>query len=112
MTNLPNLTKLLEQVTIRGLFEGSPKSSGDICLRSQTGEAIAMVFGSPYESQQVTDHRNARFFTFAVNNFEALVDTLGCVLRTMDTDLSDEQAIEVTEAWTLLAKIEREAGER
>ena len=119
MTDLPNLTKLLELATDRPFFIGSPQDAGILNPSHLSAGSlkepvtVAEVMGIPLHCSldQICDDprwqeglANARLLTVAANNFEAMLELL---MRFETTNYSLVKARD-----ELLAKIEREAGEK
>lgn len=116
MTNLPNLTKLIEQATER------PWKRGETYIYRPGKDGANIAAASELRSQKTVgyDHArvsspdlkeifsNAKLLTVAANNFEALINTVKHLL------VGAEEFRDICPgcrgAGELLAKIEKEAG--
>lgn len=116
MTNLPNLTKLLEQTTPAPYFSdenhsGVSEDLAPVVIRSEYTETggvgwnVAVVLG---DVPEINPKANAQCLTIARNNFTAMLDALTDCARLLANE-GHSYSYEVNE---LLAKIEKEAGEK
>lgn len=111
MNDFPNLTKLFEQATERPWHYDYDGPSLPIISAKPADGFIAFIRDA--DGSQNRADSNAKLLTVAANNFEAVVAGLTTVLDCLiSADLLPAGHELVDEFRQLLAKIEREAGEK